>query len=493
MKLSNWDLASSGVCAKGELAGRRHFFEEALPAAARNIHYIYPPVAKREVVFEGKGKCPTSSFASSLVRLDDGAFRLYGTSYDPSFSSMGITVWDSSDGLRWVARELGQTKRDDGCGNFIRFSNLAGKQDFLGQPQVVRLSDGRWRMYFWKHRDGHVRYLVAESGDGLKWEVLDVHKPALYHPGDEGFNSAMLGLVTNKPGQRTFSKEEILTRKRLTSNDATFIYRNPESSLFECYSVWLHKAPPDRRVEADNCADAARLIQRRTSEDGLNWSDPEMVIMPDGKDPWDLQFYFLAVQRHADMMIGSLGHYRVEDGQQSMDIELCFSRDGRKWERPLRGGFIPRGSVGEMDCKGIYAPNAWIDKGKSWLCLYTGTPNAHNDTEHRIQIIGAEFAMDRLVGVQTGKLEGGFMSEPFILCGDEIEVDADIRGWLKVELCDAFGRKLEGFHLGDSSIIKGAGPHIPRWRSACVSSHRYECLCLRFEYQDGEIYSFKFK
>ena len=112
------------------------------------------------------------------------------------------------------------------------------------------------------------------------------------------------------------------------------------------------------------------MIQRRVSADGLTWSAPELVIQADARDPWDQQFYHLAVQYHEDWLIGSLGHYRVENAQQTMDLELVFSRDGRRWERPLRGGFIPR-EPGGRDAEGVYPPNAWIDRGDTWLCLYT--------------------------------------------------------------------------------------------------------------------------
>lgn len=165
---------------------------------------------------------------------------------------------------------------------------------------------------------------------------------------------------------------EVLARKRLWTNDSTHVYFNDQLCRFECYSVWLHPAIPDRRVDVDNAPGVHRLIHRRLSEDGINWSDAQLILMPDDRDPWDLQFYFLAVQWHEDIMIGMLGYYRVEDGQQTMDTDLCFSRDGYHWERPVRGGWIPRSEEdsGAMDTKGIYAGNFWVDLGNRWLILY---------------------------------------------------------------------------------------------------------------------------
>ena len=494
MHSDKWNLAAATKTGKNQIADRQYFFSEKLPDAARNICHIYAPVEKCKISFLNKNDYQLSSFASTIVRTDDGKYRFYATTYDAVFSWMRISIWESSDAFTWSPYVLGQTEFGGPDSNFIKFSGLEGKQDFVGQPQVVRLKDNRWRMYFWKHRDNHVRYITAISKDGLKWEIEDINKPALYHPGDEGFAAWAAGLTVNKADQKTFSTTEALERKRLCTNDATFVYYNSQMDRFECCSVWLHGNVPARRVTVDNASSIQRVIHRRFSEDGLNWSDPELILIPDSNDPWDLQFYFLAVQSHEDWMIGSLGHYRVEDKQQTMDIELCFSRDGQKWERPLRGAFIKRSTTDSnaMDSAGIYAPNAWIDIGNKWLCLYAGTPNAHNDSEHRIGVMGATFDKNRFVGLTAGKVPGGFMSDAFILNNNEIKIDADIRGQLKVELCDGFGNKLEGFNLKDSITLTGNGIHSLKWKEKDIATLRYQCFRLRFEYENGEIYNVQF-
>src|SRR5690606_8637943 len=146
------------------------------------------------------------------------------------------------------------------------------------------------------------------------------------------------------------------------TNDASFVYYNDQLGRFEYYAQWFVPAVADKRIEVDNCPAANRYIQRRFSLDGVQWSAPELIIRPDERDAWDQQFYHLGVQCHEDWMIGSLGHYRVEAGQQTQELELCFSRDGKTWQRPLRGGFIPRGSEGEPDCEGIYPPHSWVEQ-----------------------------------------------------------------------------------------------------------------------------------
>lgn len=505
MPSPNWNLSTSSRLPRSRLAGRQFFFTEDGPAGAYSVHPVYGPVDKVSVSIDTPSGLGDVGLAS-IVRQDDGTLRAYGTSRTPDQKRQAMGVWESRDGLHWSPRDVGQGT------NLLCFEGIPGDQSALAWPQVVRLRDGRWRMYFWKHRDGHLRYIVAESDDGLSWRVPDFDHPALFHPHDGGLLKHAEGLSVHEVFTRDLPPDEVLRRKRLWTNDATYVYYNDLLDRFECYTVWLHPALPDRRVDVDNAPGLHRLIQRRLSEDGLAWSDPELIIWPDDRDPWDLQFYFLGVQWREDWMVGALGYYRVEDGQQSMDTDLCFSRDGYRWHRPVRGGWIPRDrdDAEAMDSRGVYAGGPWIDLGDRMLTIYQGTPEPHNSREYVAVTMGATFARNRLVGIAAGRTPGGFLTEPFFPSADStmsrrssaetcaepypsLRLDADIRGWLRAELCDAFGRKLPGFHLSDSIPLTGdSHGHILRWRSASVADHLFECVRLRFELVDAIVYAVEF-
>ena len=107
--------------------------------------------------------------------------------------------------------------------------------------------------------------------------------------------------------------------------------------------------------------------------------------------------------------------------------------------------------------------------------------------------MGATFAKNRFVGLGAGQVTGGFITQPFILAEKQITLDASIRGWLRAELCDGFGRKLPGHHLMDAIPIRGdSEAHVLRWKDQPTDLHRYRCLRLRFEFAEGEIYSLAF-
>jgi hypothetical protein len=507
---SAWQLASTTARPVHQPSRRLHFFAEQLPSGARNVHHVYAPVQKHGVVLDGDAPWEAggsvSSFCGSVIRLDDGRYRLYYTTVNSG--SMRMAVAESDDGLAWQRLPLGQEKWQGHDTNRIVLTGVPGaaagdpregelvtpdgrtivlggedsRQNQVGQPQVMRLPDGRWRMVYWHHQHGWGRvpylYTIAESDDGLRWHVPHYDRPAL--------NAHWLG------DQSVLSAEQRLAEKARRTNDANFVYWNGRLQCYEQFSQWFLDAAPARRVPEDNCPDFNRMIQRRVSADGLTWSAPELVIQADEQDPWDQQFYHLAVQYHDDWLIGSLGHYRVENRQQTMDLELAFSRDGRTWERPLRGGFIPRDPHGR-DSEGIYPPNAWIDQGDRWLCLYTATARKHN--EHARSdlpptcIMAASWRKNRFVGLGAGSTPGGFLTPVFYPQGPDIRVDADVRGWLRAELCDAWGQKIQGYHLEDSLEFTGdSTSHTLRWRGHDTAAFRHDPVRLRFEFADADLY-----
>jgi hypothetical protein len=479
-----WQLASSTASPNAEPSRRLYFFTEALPEGARNIHPVYGPVRKLGVVLEGDAPWEggtVASFCGSIVRADDGRYRLYYTVVNEDGMHMAVAV--SDDGMHWQKPSLGQESYQQGSTNRIVLSGVPARQDQVAQPQVLRLAEDRWRMYYWHHQHGWGRvpylYTIAESADGLRWHVPDYSRPAL--------NSHWMG------DQSALSETERLAEKGRRTNDANFVYLNPHLGCYEQFSQWFLEARLDRRVAQDNCPDFNRMIQRRVSADGLSWSAPELVLQADSRDPWDQQFYALAVQYHEDWLIGSLGHYRVESAQQTTDLALAFSRDGRHWERLLRGGFIPR-DAGGRDAEAIYAPNSWIDLGEQWLCLYTGEANKHNQPiDAHITpgcVMAASWPKHRFVGLRADQVVGGFLTPVFFPQSAEIRVDAAVRGWLRAELCDAWGNKLEGFHLEDSLPLQGDDfGHVLRWQGRDTAALRHDPLRLRFEYVDADIYS----
>lgn len=472
------------------------FYDDADLLRRQNLELVPAPVEKLGPLDFPGGPNRCASFCGSILPWQGGWRMYYSDLGDFPHHDPRIRIADSGDGLHWSAVDVGQ----DGA---IHPRGLPPEEKVI-QPQVVTLPDGRLRMYFWwhGHHRGRMPLLAAESDDGLDFAIINLDDPCIFHPSDfhvgqTGFAAGLTEAVvrTDHEAERTVP---FLEAKRRRSNDATFVYFNERLRLFEMYSVWLVPNDPQSRhyVPHDNAPQIRRVMHRRTSEDGLRWSDPDLILITDEHDPLDLQFYHLAVHEIDDWRMGMLGHYRC--WAQTMDLELCFSRDGRHWQRPLRGAYIPRGGMAELDHCYIYPANRLLEHGEDWLLIHDGGNFKHNYelpegvTERRTGIMAARLPKRRLAGLRTSGALRGSLELKGIPGAAAITVDADVQGELRAELRDTFGRSLDGYHLYESAAVTGDDTaHVLTWGGKTSEAYRYDAVILRLEIIDGTIYGVK--
>lgn len=478
-----------------------YFFDKYELVSCEGFEFAPPPIQKlgvalesREVIKDGY----VQNFCSPVIPLDGGGYRMYYTIHGSRFNikNMKIGIAHSASGIKWKRENLAQVFIN---GNNTPYIKIKGVPDNAGcvQPSVMKLPNGKWRMYFWLHGE-RIRYVAAESSDGINWETLNIDSPCLYHPSDKNirdFFGGWEGLIPYKTASKIKKdKKEAPDLKRLISNDATFTYFNKETDKFEMYSVWLlpNEKGNKRFVPYDNAPSVLRTIHRRISSDGLNWSDPELIIYPNEKDSPDMQFYHLAVNKYEGWNIGFLGRYPCK--KQTMDVEITFSRDGRKWHRPLRCAWIKRGKSGSRDSKGIYPSSNLIDMGRYRVFYYTGTARLHNEymlkNKADTSIMLAKFLKNRFIGLKTKENNKGTLeTQAFIPSDEKIFIDADIKGSLRGELCNAFGETISGFEFKNSVPVKGdSDRHILKWKNKDTSIFQYKALSLKLKIDSGTIF-----
>lgn len=357
----SWSLAAPGA--------------EPAPRPCPGEAWVKGPVVLREE--EGAAGREVQNFTSLAEPLDGGRWRLW-CSWKGSRGTANIGYVEGVPGER-LERHVALLSPGEPGDAPLALGNLPEGWRPV-QPVHLRLRDGRHRLYFWAHGRGVLRYLAAESADGRKYRVIDPGRPCLYHHNDR----AVAGATASEAGLKQLAGRPARTAPGdapaaagLISNDATNVYLLPDGT-FEMYSVGLVEVPRDdpRYAAHDNAPGLIRVIDRRTSDDGLAWSDRQRVLVPDARDPVDQQFYYLAVTHTDRGRVGMLGHYRVQ--AQRMDLEWCFSADGVHWDRPLRRPWIPRGRPGEPDSYGIYAPHRLVHHANQWWLFYTGVNSAHN-------------------------------------------------------------------------------------------------------------------
>jgi len=490
------------------MSRRVFFYDDRDLQACHGLHLAYGPLTKLGLVDWPRPVWDleqASVFAGSVVELPGGGWRCYYSGRCPTPATVfGIALAESADGVTWSKPLLGQLEIDGSDTNRIIFDNAPEDGSFT-QPQVVLMPDGSWLMWSWWHAHdvGYARYCRAESDDGIHWTLTDINRPAVMHPSDceLGQNAWVVGLTDASPEDRFAHKRTMdwMEAKRLRSNDATCVYYNGEAERFEMYSVWLMPCDPEtyRYTPHDNAPRVLRTIHRRESDDGMTWSDPEMVILADEHDPLHQEFYYLAVQPdEGGWHVGMLGHYRC--WEQTMDLELCFSRDTHGWVRPLRGGWVPRGEIDEIDYMSVYATNRLIDMGDRWRLLYRGGNSRHNRElpegvqQARQETFVAEAPKGRFAGLSTtDRAIGALTLRRLNHTAERITVDANVRGRLQAELRDPYGRPLPGYELNSCRPIAGDSPeHLVTWEGGRTGEeYRYDVVSLRIEVEDGAIYS----
>ena len=125
-----------------------------------------------------------------------------------------------------------------------------------------------------------------------------------------------------------------------------------------------------------------RVLARRTSPDGSNWTPPEVIVEPDWKDPHDQQFMELMPHTVRGGYIGLLCCYNVRE--QTIDWQWAGSRDRRIWNRPSRRPTLPNAPLGDYGGGMLWPTHQLIEDGDRVYMYYSGLGRrARRRLQHR--------------------------------------------------------------------------------------------------------------
>lgn len=253
-----------------------------------------------------------------------------------------------------------------------------------------------------------------------------------------------------------------------------------------------------------------RAIALSTSTNFINWSEPEVVFAPDARDD---QLAAALGFAYADIYgFGALFQYngfylgfptifqheglpgKPDENDGPLDIQLAFSRNLSTWQRPDRTPIIPRGYGGSFD-SGIIAvaPSVLVVGSEIWL-YYVGYEGTHLSFTNPVSAL-AKWRVDGFVSLaNAGDTAGTITTKPLTVTADNLFVNADVTGSLRVEILDANGNTLPGFSTEDSVVI--SGDKIGQWvswpQAAGLDSLQGRQVKLRFYLDEGDLYSFWF-
>ena len=263
------------------------------------------------------------------------------------------------------------------------------------------------------------------------------------------------------------------------------------------YVAFMRMYPP-----GSSPAESQISIFRATSDDFLQWSEPDLVLSPERED-LDFKGFPALIYEHY-----YIAWLWVWKGRES-NFELAVGRDGVKWQRiaPGRVAF-PLGAPGTWDSEMVSLNAPIVRDGQIWI--YSGAWNHpySRDAMERVQQgwIKDGQRMQRAIGVAMLRLDG-FVSlsatgspgtvttKTFLVPGGSLFVNADVRGELRAELLDSEGRILAGYSAEDCVPIRTDGiRHMIRWdRAIQLDSLQGRAVRLRFHIRDSDLYAFWFQ
>ncbi len=408
--------------------------------------------------------------------------------------------------------------------------------------------------YAGEAHDGTSRLAYATSTDGVNWEkpimnMVEVNgsKENNYILPDISLTPAIIDDPSDIPERRYKMIFAIGSREMTWAG-----FHSPLNFAYSADGIhWerpVHVNPVLRGI-SDDCFsliyDADRrkylLFTRRVpnlprdislygSYDLVNWEDMGRVLVGgDEHDPPELyNFYYMAPFRYDKFFLSMLtaqhtspisesydSYNRPPDYPDTMlgkvDIQLAYSRDGRKWHRPAVKDrtVIPCGPQGSLDSESVYpSENPIVKDGQTWI-YYLTQRNRHSwwdiwakweeakSSRERAFGMLAKMPEDHWVSLDAGANGGWLLTKAMsVNLTGQILINADATGGaVEAELITPFGQVVEGFGRRDCIAITADGKDQPlRWDNGGkvldLSTQHRGGLCFKFYLKNAKLYSF---
>jgi len=407
-------------------------------------------------------------FGSVIREPADQLFRMWYQAIDREGSGatpqhMTICYAESNDGIHWRKPLLPiAPDRDRHTTNIVLGHNVYPGNPYCssvirdeGAPAGERYKLAAW---FEQWSDQLSKFNGAasfHSPDGLRWQVYEGAEPFIpeirrkpippnYHCPD---GAQWLPRSEDEPMGPGFVGGP---------NDASCISPDKLDGEYVHYQVMQRNVADGKQsYERDLITGRERILAMHTSPDFVHWSHPRTIIEPAPDDPDYIQFYGMGGFRYGNYWLGTLWMYYVHD--QTMDVELALSEDGRNWSRPFPGQRLLRlGNDGEFDCGMICSATSPLVVGDE-IYIYYGGVNHRHDERGTSSIGLATLKLDRWAGLQTGR-RGTLKTKPFVLDGMALMLNAYAHGGeIRAELVDEKGNVLPGFE--SDNCIPFVGDH----------------------------------
>ena len=237
-------------------------------------------------------------------------------------------------GYRGMAQEKPDLPIIDISGETQRHVVIAAgtKDIYQGHPTTVLLPDGKTMFCVWSIGHGGPAGPMAVSRDGgLTWKRMDnelpegfrkhINCPSIYRMVDKNTGKARLFVFSAQPGMPGIMSED---------DGVTWTEKAPLG--FECVMTFssIVKLPDGNYMGFYHRRKDPLLVvlQTKTEDGGLTWSDPEVIADVEGKMPCEPYVFRSPDQKELCCLMR-------ENSHKGRSL-VMFSRDeGRTWSKPV--------------------------------------------------------------------------------------------------------------------------------------------------------------
>ncbi len=482
--------------------------------------------AGREVVLVGDEPWEDHHLAYIAVMHDDDLYRMYYRPFHhgsgPEARGEAMCYAESTDGIHWVKPRLG----------LFSFQGSAENNIVLGGDGRKLPATGKWR-----------GYLGLETGLGWRGDMVPFRDANPDAPPDAAYRALIRGCRgtcqidegRSDYGMYPFASPDglhwslmsdrpVITRGKFDSQNLAFwdahrgryvafvrdmrwgtadrpLWNAPAPEQFEQWRASLPPRERDAEPTALRAHGAVRDIRMCTSEDFLNWTEPEFLAYEQDPGDIDHDLYTNAIvpyDRAPHILLGFpteiVGLFSRE-GAETNPLFMA-SRDGgrsfRLWPEPI----IPREAPRERDGnRSNYMARGLVRGNEREYFVYADEGYSHEGGLRRLRRF--VYRVDGFVSARAGLGGGELVTPPLVFSGSRLVVNYIAwphRGSVRVELQDPSGRPLDGLALADATVLRGDEiEQTVTWQSgASPGLYSGRAVRLRFALRHADLFSFQF-
>ncbi len=445
-----------------------YFLIDNLDNASLKLHH---PIDKGSVFkFDEPWEGPFSGYCT--VIKDGELFRLYYRGL-PTAGKDGrpeehTCYAESKDGIHWVKPNLKIHEVDGTRKNNVILSNVApvthNFSPFLDTRKGIDPKH-KYKALGGTAQSGLIAYV---SEDGIQWNLLK--KPVF------------------KAGESVFDSQNVS-------------FWSEEEQIYVCYF----------RTWTKENYKGYRSVSRTTSKDFIHWSDP--VAMKFGDTKLEQLYtnqtspYFRAPHIYISVAARFMPNRQVisEEEAKKLDVNPKYFKDcsdaifmttrgGNQYDRTFMESFI-RPGIGLQNwvSRSNYPALNVVQTSPTEMSVYVNQDYA----QPTAYLNRYALRIDGFTSVHVPYHGGEILTKPIRFSGNKLLINfsTSAAGYIKVEILDLDGNKIEGFELENSTeIIGNEIEKVVTWNgNSDFKKINKKPVRLRFVMKDADLYSIRFK